>query len=73
MKSSPDGVTGSHAGLKILSEENAGAGSIPAWGTLDGELAQLARALDLHSKGHGFDSLLLHNMPVWRNDSVYNY
>ena len=70
----------------------------------------MARALDLHSKGHGFDSLLLHfvmirkndgtdamyemetfearikewirykpyrhyktYMPVWRNDSVYNY
>ena len=28
--------------------------------TLFGELAQLARALDLHSRGHGFDSLILH-------------
>ena len=26
----------------------------------NGELAQLARALDLHSRGHGFDSLILH-------------
>ena len=25
-----------------------------------GELAQLARALDLHSRGQGFDSLILH-------------
>ncbi len=25
-----------------------------------GELAQLARALDLHSRGRGFDSLILH-------------
>ena len=26
-----------------------------------GGLAQLARALDLHSRGQGFDSLILHN------------
>ncbi len=26
----------------------------------NGELAQLARALDLHSRGRGFDSLILH-------------
>ena len=26
-----------------------------------GELAQLARALDLHSRGHRFDSDILHN------------
>lgn len=26
-----------------------------------GELAQLARALDLHSRGQGFDSLILHS------------
>ena len=39
----------------------------------NGEVAQLARASALHVEGHGFDSLLLHNMPEWRNDSVYNY
>jgi hypothetical protein len=33
-----------------------------------GELAQLARALDLHSKSRGFDSLILHNMPEWRKE-----
>ena len=27
-----------------------------------GELAQLARALDLHSRGQGFDSLILHKL-----------
>ena len=29
--------------------------------TDSGGLAQLARALDLHSRGQGFDSLILHN------------
>ena len=38
-----------------------------------GGLAQLARASALHAEGHRFDSDILHNMPVWRNDSVYNY
>ncbi len=27
---------------------------------MPGGLAQLARALDLHSRGQGFDSLILH-------------
>ena len=58
-------------------ELKARTGSIPVWGTDGktkvGEVAQLARASALHAEGHGFDSLLLHNMPVWRNDSVYNY
>lgn len=27
---------------------------------INGELAQLARASDLHSEGRGFDSLILH-------------
>ena len=35
-----------------------------------GELAQLARALDLHSRGQGFDSLILHEVlkagGIWR-------
>ena len=39
----------------------------------NGGLAQLARASALHAEGHRFDSDILHNMPVWRNDSVYNY
>ena len=30
------------------------------WNTIGG-LAQLARALDLHSRGQGFDSLILHH------------
>ena len=35
--------------------------SICAKATADeGGLAQLARALDLHSRGQGFDSLILH-------------
>lgn len=34
-------------------------GSIPTGGS-NGELAQLARALDLHSRGHRFDSDILH-------------
>ncbi len=29
-----------------------------------GGLAQLARALDLHSRGQGFDSPILHNPPL---------
>ena len=29
---------------------------------LNGGLAQLARALDLHSRGQGFDSLILHKL-----------
>ena len=28
---------------------------------ISGGLAQLARALDLHSRGQGFDSLILHD------------
>ncbi len=28
----------------------------------NGGLAQLARALDLHSRGQGFDSLILHSL-----------
>ena len=35
-------------------------GSNPSPGTKYGELAQLARASDLHSEGRGFDSLILH-------------
>ncbi len=60
----PDGGTGRHAGLKILFAEKVSAGSIPAWGTLNGEVAQLARASALHAEGHGFESLLLHIGPI---------
>ena len=35
-----------------------------------GEVAQLARALDLHSRGHGFDSLLLHFVMIRKNDGT---
>ena len=51
-------------------ELKARVGSSPTSGTLDklGGLAQLARALDLHSRGRGFDSLILHNC----NDSETN-
>ena len=30
----------------------------------------MARALDLHSKGHGFDSLLLHFVMIRKNDGT---
>ena len=38
-------------------------------GVQNGGLAQLARASALHAEGHRFDSDILHNMPVWRNDN----
>ena len=35
--------------------------------SLYGGLAQLARALDLHSRGRGFDSHILHNQLLAEN------
>ncbi len=34
------------------------------WNFISGGLAQLARALDLHSRGQGFDSPILHTIEV---------
>jgi hypothetical protein len=34
----------------------------------NGGLAQLARALDLHSRGQGFDSLILHKLDLRDHD-----
>ena len=39
-------------------------GIFPVSDSLTGGLAQLARALDLHSRGQGFDSLILHKQQL---------
>ena len=39
-------------------------GIFPVSDSLTGGLAQLARALDLHSRGQGFDSLILHKQRI---------
>ena len=38
---------------------------------LEGGLAQLARALDLHSRGQGFDSLILHRRCEVERQNVF--
>ena len=37
-----------------------------------GELAQLARALDLHSRGHRFDSDILHFFCFFNKKSIFD-
>jgi hypothetical protein len=46
--------------IKVMKEIIFKFSNWPIFKLTSGGLAQLARALDLHSRGQGFDSLILH-------------